>query len=63
MACSTHGLGGNQTSLGAMAALNDIASVFVLAVHTKNNPAAFYGSSAQGANTNAYALGIKLAMK
>ncbi|MRD47346.1 porin [Caenimonas koreensis DSM 17982] len=63
VSCSTNGLGGNQTSVGAMARLNDIASLFVLAVHTRNNPAAYYGSSAQGANTNAYAVGIKLASK
>lgn len=63
VACSTNGLGGNQTSLGAMAGINEIASVFVLAVHTRNHPAASYGSSAQGANTNAYAVGIKLASR
>ena len=61
--CSTNGLGGDQTSLGVLLALNDFAGVFALAVHTRNGPAAFYGSSAQGAGTNAYAFGVKLAMK
>lgn len=61
--CSTNGLGGHQTSLGTMYALNDIASVFALAVRTVNNPAALYGSSAQGAETNAYAIGVRLYLK
>jgi hypothetical protein len=61
--CSTNGLGGNQTSVGAMLGLNEVLSAFALAVHTQNGAAAQYGSSAQGANTNAYALGVKLSLK
>ncbi|MES2634978.1 MAG: porin [Pseudomonadota bacterium] len=60
VACSTRGLGGNHTSLGAMYSVNDFLNAFVLATHTRNNPGAQYGSSAQGANTNAYAIGIQL---
>ncbi|HVZ43461.1 MAG TPA: porin [Ramlibacter sp.] len=61
--CSTHGLGGEQTSLGVLLSVSEIASVFLIMAHTHNGPAAQYGSSAQGATTNAYALGIKLSMK
>ena len=63
VACSTHGLGGRQTSLGVMYGLTDILSVFALAVHTHNGAAAQYGSSAQGAAADAYALGIKVSVK
>ena len=60
VACSTRGLGGNHTSLGAMYGVTGIVNVFALATHTRNNPASHYSSSAQGANTNAYAIGVQL---
>ncbi|MES3001154.1 MAG: hypothetical protein V4787_10730, partial [Pseudomonadota bacterium] len=60
VSCSTQGLGGNHTSVGVMYRLTDIAHVFALATHTRNLAGSQYGSSAQGANTNAYAFGVQL---
>lgn len=61
VACSTVGLGGNQTSLGALYALNRFAGVFALAVHTRNGAAAVYGSAPRGAQANALAVGVRVA--
>jgi predicted porin len=60
LACSTRGLGGHQTSLGALYKVNDLVSVFALAAYWGNRPAATYGSSPQGADSYAFALGLKL---
>ncbi|MBI5277265.1 MAG: porin [Burkholderiales bacterium] len=63
VACSTNGLGGHQTAVGAMLAVNDMVGVFALAVRVGNGAAARYGSSAQGAATNIYAVGLRLSSK
>jgi hypothetical protein len=57
--CSTTGLGGRQTTLGVFYGFAPMASLFALAALTRNNPAAQYNSAPQGADVNAYALGVK----
>lgn len=58
--CSTRGLGGHQTSVGALYKLNDVASVFALAARFHNGGAAYYGSAPQGGSVSSYALGVKV---
>lgn len=60
VACSTTGLGGNQTSLGVLYSLNRNVGVFALAVKMRNNPAAYYGSAAQGGTVDSAAVGVKI---
>jgi predicted porin len=60
VACSTQGLGGHQTSLGAMYRLTPLLSVFALASHYGNRDAAYYGSAPQGGSVRALAAGVKL---
>jgi type II secretory pathway pseudopilin PulG len=60
VACSTNGLGGDQTTLGASYRVLPHASFFGLVVRMRNNPASYYGSSAQGADVNSLALGIRI---
>ncbi|HWS76611.1 MAG TPA: porin [Quisquiliibacterium sp.] len=60
VACSTEGLGGHQTSLGAMYRLGTLASVFALASRFHNGDAAYYGSAPQGGSVQSYAVGVKI---
>ncbi|MFP5460135.1 MAG: porin [Gammaproteobacteria bacterium] len=59
MPCSTDGLGGRQTSLGAIYRFDAATSVFALASHHRNGSAAHYGSAAQGGSVRSYAVGVK----
>ena len=61
--CSTQGLGGFQTSLGSMYALNKVVSLFVLSTITHNGTAAQYNSAPQGGSARNHAIGIKIAIK
>lgn len=60
VACSTEGLGGHQTSLGAMYRLTPVVSVFALASHYRNGDAAYYGAAPQGGSVRALAAGVKV---
>ena len=60
--CSTEGLGGFQTSLGTMYALNNVVSLFALSTITHNGAAAQYNSSPQGGGARSHAFGIKVAL-
>ena len=57
--CGTDGLGGHQTSLGALYRFDAATSVFALAAHHHNGSAAHYGSAAQGGSVRSYAVGVK----
>lgn len=59
VACVTDGLGGWQTSLGVLLAVNKDLSAFALAVHIENGTGGSYASAPQGADVDAYALGLK----
>lgn len=61
--CSTHGLGGFQTSLGSMYALNKVVSLFALSTITHNGAAAQYNSAPQGGSARNHAIGIKIAIR
>jgi len=60
VACSTVGLGGHQTTVGAMRQLDALTSVFVAAQRVHNAPGARYQSAPAGANADAIAVGIKI---
>ena len=60
VACTTSGLGGHQTALGAFYALNRTTGLFLLGAHTHNGPGSRYGSAAQGGKVVTYALGVKV---
>lgn len=63
VACSTQGLGGHQTSWGAMYAFNPQWSVFALASRFENNAGARYGSAPQGGTTSAKAVGLRWVLR
>lgn len=63
VACSTEGLGGHQTGLGAMRRVTPELSVFMLAQHVHNAPGARFASAPTGATVRSFALGIKYEFK
>jgi predicted porin len=63
VACSTRGLGGNQTAVGALWSANEMLGFFALAVRVANGPAAQYQQSAQGADTHIYAVGLRYSIR
>lgn len=57
--CSTQGLGGHLTTLGAMHQINRELAVFLIGQHVHNAPGGRFSSAPNGATVRSVALGLK----
>lgn len=57
--CSTTGLAGHQTGLGAYYEIDRSLGFFLVAARTSNDASARFGSAPQGASIDSYAFGVK----